>query len=70
MIDQWWTWSGDQLTIAVDKNGDGKPDPETTLVFGGDGGSIAPPEVPGAAPDRSAQGAALPIASHGDGGNG
>ncbi len=23
---QWWTWNGDKITIAIDKDGDGKPD--------------------------------------------
>ncbi|MGD0675327.1 MAG: hypothetical protein ABSC94_07910 [Polyangiaceae bacterium] len=41
-IDQWWTWNGDTLSIAVDKNGDGKPDPETAILLGGDAGTSAP----------------------------
>src|SRR5580692_142254 len=43
-VDQWWTWDGDKVTITTDKNGDGKPDPETTMVLGGgaDGGIGAP----------------------------
>ena len=28
-VDQWWTWNGDKVTIAVDSTGDGKPDPES-----------------------------------------
>jgi hypothetical protein len=49
-------WEGDKVTITTDKNGDGKPDPETTIVLGGgaDGGigspilpdSGAPPQGP------------------------
>jgi hypothetical protein len=35
--DQWWTWNGDQIAIAFDRTGDGKPDPETTFVLGGSG---------------------------------
>jgi len=38
-VDQWWTWDGDRLTIAVDRNGAGHPDPGTALVFGSDGGA-------------------------------
>ncbi len=34
-VDQWWTWNGDKLTIAVDRTGDGKPDPEATIELGG-----------------------------------
>jgi hypothetical protein len=34
-IDQWWTWSGDTVTIATDRNGDGHPDPESVIVLGG-----------------------------------
>lgn len=52
-VDQWWTWNGDSVSIAVDNNGDGKPDPGSTLKLdkngqpidngGGDDGSGAPP---------------------------
>ena len=28
-IDQWWTYEGDKVTIAMDRNGDGMPDPES-----------------------------------------
>src|SRR5207249_63236 len=34
-VDQWWTWEGDKVTIAFDKNGDGQPDPGDTIVIGG-----------------------------------
>lgn len=40
-IDQWWTWDGDKVTIAFDKDGDGKPDPAETVVLGGTGTSSA-----------------------------
>jgi hypothetical protein len=40
-VDQWWTWDGDRLTIAIDRDGDGKPDPAATLVFAGDAGALA-----------------------------
>lgn len=39
-IDQWWTYEGDHVTIAVDRNGDGNPDPEETMVLGPDGKPI------------------------------
>jgi hypothetical protein len=38
-VDQWWTWNGSQLTIAIDRKGDGKPDPNAALVFGDDAGT-------------------------------
>jgi hypothetical protein len=45
VVDQWWTWNGDKVSIATDRNGDGKPDPESVIVLGGDdgGGAVAPP---------------------------
>jgi hypothetical protein len=52
-VDQWWTWAGDKLTIQVDKNGDGQPDPAETLVIGGDAGGPTPlgPATPSPAGD-------------------
>jgi hypothetical protein len=41
-VDQWWTWDGDKITINVDKNGDGKPDPDQTIVVGPNGQAISP----------------------------
>jgi hypothetical protein len=64
-VDQWWTWNGDELSIAVDKNGDGKPDTDSTVVFGGDGGGPPAPgqasSTSGAAPasDAGAQGTSV-----------
>jgi hypothetical protein len=34
-IDQWWTYEADKVTIAMDRNGDGQPDPEATITLGG-----------------------------------
>jgi hypothetical protein len=34
-VDQWWTYDGDKVTIAMDRNGDGKPDPADTVTIGG-----------------------------------
>jgi hypothetical protein len=34
-IDQWWTWTGDKVSIASDRDGDGKPEPESVIVLGG-----------------------------------
>jgi hypothetical protein len=50
-VDQWWTWAGDKLTIQVDKNGDGQPDPAETLVIGGDAGGPLAPSPPAPASD-------------------
>lgn len=36
-VDQWWTWDGDKLSIDQDKNFDGQPDPDATLVSGPNG---------------------------------
>jgi hypothetical protein len=41
-LDQWWTYEGDQVTIAIDRSGDGKPDPDATVVLTGQGGGTAP----------------------------
>jgi uncharacterized protein YkuJ len=51
-IDQWWTWSGDRLSIANDRDGDGRPDPDTAFVFGEDAGS--PATGGGISPESSA----------------
>jgi len=32
-VDQWWTWDGDKITIAIDRNGDGQPDPGSAIVL-------------------------------------
>ncbi len=40
-IDQWWTYDGDKVTIAMDKNGDGNPDPESVITLGAGGQVIA-----------------------------
>jgi hypothetical protein len=48
-VDQWWTYDGDKVTIAMDRNGDGLPDPESVITLGG-GGAGAPIVDGGAAP--------------------
>jgi hypothetical protein len=56
-VDQWWTWNGDKITIAVDSTGDGKPDPASTIVIGGSGGSdngTPPPSSDAPAADAGA----------------
>jgi hypothetical protein len=49
-VDQWWQWDGDKLTIAVDQNNDGYPDPEATVVVQGNNvGAPAEATAPGSA---------------------
>lgn len=36
-VDQWWTYDGEKVTVASDKNGDGKPDPDALVTMGGSG---------------------------------
>jgi hypothetical protein len=50
-VDQWWTWNGDKITIAVDSTGDGKPDPESALSIGGSGSDNTNPPDPSASVD-------------------
>lgn len=69
-IDQWWTYDGSNVTIAMDRNGDGLPDPDSTITLGAngqvvaDGGAVAAPSTsasaaaPAAAP--SAPSLAMP----------
>jgi hypothetical protein len=67
-VDQWWTWNGDKITIAMDLNGDGKPDPEAAVVMDDKTGkavdpaaSLPPaPPPPAAPPPPSAPQASLP----------
>jgi hypothetical protein len=63
-VDQWWTWNGDKITIAVDSSGDGKPDPQSTIVLGGSDNPNPPP--PTATDD--AGGGSTPTANAPDGG--
>jgi len=72
-VDQWWTWSGDNVTIAVDANGDGKPDPASQLTLDKTGEAVGsasaqdngspPPAASSAAPAGSTAAAAAPSAS-------
>lgn len=52
-IDQWWTYNGDQVTIAMDKNGDGQPDPEAVITLNAAGNAVATPGA-GAGADADA----------------
>jgi len=58
-IDQWWTYEGEKVTIAMDKNGDGQPDPESTIVLGGSG-SPSPGSAGDAGIASNAEGGAPP----------
>jgi hypothetical protein len=57
-VDQWWTYDGDKVTIAMDRNGDGLPDPDSQLTLGGSapvgdaGASPAPVAPPPEAPSQ------------------
>jgi hypothetical protein len=68
VIDQWWTWTGDKVSIATDRNGDGKPEPDSVIVLGGsdDAGSAAA-APPASSPPSAANDSGSP-ASPGDGG--
>jgi hypothetical protein len=35
-VDEWWTWENNRVTIARDANGDGKADPASSIVLGGE----------------------------------
>lgn len=63
-VDQWWTWNGDQVTIAFDRNNDGKPDPSDTLVLGADMTAVSPAGSSAGGPSSApASGDAGPAAS-------
>jgi hypothetical protein len=68
-INQWWTWNGDKVSIATDRNGDGRPEPDTVIVLGGDEGGTTAPAAAG--PDASAAPATASPANDGgsDGGS-
>ncbi len=64
-VDQWWAYDGDKVTIAADKNGDGKPDPDQTMVISGGGNdkndaggvATAPDAAPPALPPKEPESA-------------
>jgi hypothetical protein len=73
LVDQWWTWEGSKVTIANDRDGDGKPDPASVIVLnGGADNAAAPPALEGeggAAPQAPADGGTASAAVAGpDGG--
>ncbi len=50
-VDQWWVWTGDVVQVAVDRDGDGNPDPESSITIGAngqpfvDGGAASKPDA-------------------------
>jgi hypothetical protein len=37
-VDQWWVWNADgSVNVAVDRDGDGNPDPESSIAIGTNG---------------------------------
>ena len=65
-IDQWWTFNGDQVTIAMDRNGDGLPDPDATVTLGANGQAVASAATDaGAAPSPAAPSASASSAPSG-----
>jgi hypothetical protein len=65
-VDQWWTYDGDVATIALDKNGDGKPDPDTVVTLGGSGAPAPAPSAADAGPTEPPPPAAPPPAPSAD----
>ncbi len=59
-VDEWWTFESDKITIAVDKNGDGQPDPNDTITLGPNGQAIAPPTPTAASGGADAGGSTIP----------
>ncbi len=57
-VDQWWTWDGDKVTIAIDRDGDGRPEPEATVIIGGT--ATSGPDKNGGAPPLDAGPSGLP----------
>lgn len=58
-IDQWWVYEGDKVTIALDRNGDGHPEPDSTITLGGSGAESKPIDDAGA-PGAGGDGGATP----------
>lgn len=60
-VDQWWTFNSDgTITIAVDKNADGQPDPENTITVTAAGTAVAPDAGTPASSTSSADGGGPP----------
>jgi len=50
-VDQWWTFEGDKVTIAMDKNGDGRPDPDAVVTLGAAGATSPAPRADAGPPE-------------------
>jgi hypothetical protein len=61
--DQWWTWSGDNVQIAIDNNGDGKPDPASAITLDKNGQPVDDSNPPPPPPPAPAASSAAPAAS-------
>jgi hypothetical protein len=61
-IDQWWTYEGEKVTIAMDRNGDGLPDPDATVVMGDTGKDAGAPSFTDAATPPPPPPPASPVA--------
>jgi hypothetical protein len=53
-IDQWWTFDGPNVTIAMDRNGDGLPDPDATITLGAGGQVVTDAGIAAATPPPAA----------------
>jgi hypothetical protein len=53
-VDEWWTWNGTAVTIARDSNGDGKPDPASSITLGGEDAGAPPSSASSAPPGAGA----------------
>lgn len=59
-IDQWWTYDNGNVTISMDRDGDGRPDPDSTMTLGASGQVLA---ADGGTDASAASDAAPPISS-------
>lgn len=73
-IDQWWTYEGDKVSIAMDRNGDGQPDPDSVITLGasgavisGDGGTATAADAAPAPPPPAPSAPTLSMPSLNDG---
>lgn len=53
-IDQWWTYEADKVSIAMDRNGDGQPDPDSVITLNAAGAVVNPEAGAATATDAGA----------------